>query len=155
MTDFILQLLNWGFPSGCIGVAIGWFFNRKAHNAEAAKKVHDIYKQMYDDVSAKLLEMQKENGKLQELVEKAWEESSELRRAVNRLTRALSRAKSCLYSDDCPVIDELRNNEEINRGIRPKVRTGQHRRSRSRNQQNTADGTDVGGEAADSDGQPP
>ncbi len=51
MADTVMQILTWAIPSGGIGAAISWIANRKVKTAESAKKIHDTYKEMYEDIS--------------------------------------------------------------------------------------------------------
>ena len=112
--DTILQILQWAIPSGGIGAAIGWIVNRKAHEAKTAKDVHDTYKAMYEDISRVLEETQKKYEKIQKLFEDASSETADLRRAVNRLQRAITSAKRCKHYDSCPISDELQDAGDSN-----------------------------------------
>lgn len=103
----------WGIPSGGIGYAIAWFVNRRTRNAEDDKKVQDIYKQMYDTVSAELLKLQRQflesNAKIEELTQ----ENIKTHRLLNRISRAIEAIERCPYSPGCPVLPELQASEEI------------------------------------------
>lgn len=106
--ETILGILQWAIPTGGIGVAIGWLVNRKVNNAKAKKEIHDTFKQMYEDVSATLLKLQKENEKLNENVQELRDENSRIRRALNRLSKAIEAIPLCDYHIQCPVLSELR-----------------------------------------------
>lgn len=122
MMDTILQILQWAIPSGGIGAAIGWIVNRKAHEAKTAKDVHDTYKAMYEDISHVLEETHKKYEKIQKLFEDASSETADLRRAVNRLQRAITSAKRCKHYDSCPISDELQDagDGDTKHGANPK-----------------------------------
>ena len=107
MADIILQFLTWAIPSGGIGAAIAWFINRKAHNAEAAKTVHDTYKKMYEDVSSLLMDTRKKYEETYEKIEELSQENARTRSALNRLSRAVEAIQLCPYRSECPVRGEL------------------------------------------------
>ena len=116
MTDIIMNVLQWAIPSGGIGAAIAWIANRKVKTAEQAKKIHDTYKEMYQDISKELLENQekldksaKENAKA---IEELNEENRRTRYALNRLSRAIEAIQLCPHRSSCPVSGELQNNED-------------------------------------------
>lgn len=107
MADIILQFLTWAIPSGGVGAAIAWFFNRKAHNAETAKTVHDTYKKMYEDVSQLLIETREKYEETYEKIEELSQENARTRTALNRLSRAVEAIQLCPYRSECPVRGEL------------------------------------------------
>ena len=107
MTETLIEILRWAFPTG-IGTVIGWLINRHQQRAESARQIHQAYKEMYEDVSQELVKLRKEYN---ELSSKFETESTSLRRAVNRLSRAMEAVKSCVYHDGCPVLAELRDEE--------------------------------------------
>lgn len=103
----ILAILQWAIPSGGIGAAIAWLANRKVARAKAAKAVQDIYESMYDRVSKLLMETQKKNEEIQGKLEKMSTESAALKRAINRLNRAIEAIQLCPHRGSCPVSNEL------------------------------------------------
>ena len=107
MADIILQFLTWAIPSGSIGAAIVWLFNRKAHKAEIAKTVHDTYKKMYEDVSKLLIETREKYEETYEKIEELSQENARTRTALNRLSRAVEAIQLCPYRSECPVRGEL------------------------------------------------
>lgn len=116
MTDTIMNILQWAIPSGGIGAAIAWIANRKVKAAEQAKKIHDTYKSMYEDISRELLDNQKkldesakENARA---IEELNRENQRTRNALNRLSRAIEAIQLCPYRGNCPVSGELQNGEE-------------------------------------------
>ena len=111
-----MNILQWAIPSGGIGAAIAWIANRKVKTAEQAKKIHDTYKEMYQDISKELLENQekleksaKENAKA---IEELNEENRRTRYALNRLSRAIEAIQLCPHRSTCPVSGELQNSED-------------------------------------------
>lgn len=106
--EIILQILQWAIPAGGIGTAIGWFWNRRVNSARASKEVHDIYKEMYHDVSLELKHLREENEDYGRKIDKLSREGDGLRRAVNRLSRAIEAIPLCSYHSQCPVLSELR-----------------------------------------------
>lgn len=110
--EAILQILQWIIPSGGLGVVGGWFLNRRVSQARSKKDIHDTFKQMYEDVSVLLLAMQKKNEELNEQINELKEENARTRRTTNRLTRAIEAIPLCDYHSQCPVLSELRLDED-------------------------------------------
>lgn len=89
------------------------------------------------------------------------------KREVARFRKAVDSANSCRYSDDCPVLERMRDTPKERDDGKPGTGNGNHpygQRGASRpgqrmrvhgSEDKTADGTEVGGESDDSDGQPP
>ncbi len=124
--ETILQILQWSIPSGGLGAAITWFVNRRLNQTRTKKEIHDTFKQMYEDVSALLLEVQNKNDELTVKVNEKTENETRLIRAVNRLSRAMEAIPLCDYHAQCPVLGELRLDEggctggnETGGGIQP------------------------------------
>lgn len=116
MTDIIMNILQWAIPSGGIGAAIAWIANRKVKNAEADKRVHDIYKQMYEDLGQEQIKIQKKLDESAEKNAKAIEElnkeNARIRKLLNRLSRAIEAIQLCPHRASCPVSGELRHDED-------------------------------------------
>lgn len=112
MVDTILQFLTWAIPSGGIGAAIAWIANRKVKSAESAKKIHDTYKEMYDDISRELLTTQKKVDDTTKATEQLRDENARTRRALNRLSKAIEAIQVCPHRSTCPVSSELRLDED-------------------------------------------
>lgn len=108
MADWLIQLIQWTVPSGGVGIVLGWLLNRSQQKAESAKTIHNAYKEMYEDVSRELVKLNNENN---EIRQKFNSETSSLRRAINRLVRAIEAIQKCPHSASCPVYTELSNNE--------------------------------------------
>lgn len=108
MADWLIQLIQWTVPSGGVGIVLGWILNRSQQKAESAKTIHNAYKEMYEDVSRELVKLNNENN---EIRQKFNSETSSLRRAINRLVRAIEAIRKCPYSTDCPVYAELSDDE--------------------------------------------
>lgn len=111
---------------------------------------------------------------IQNIVEPLKEELNETRKDLNatkremaRLRKAIDDANSCKYSADCPVLQRMRvTPKERDCGQRGAGgRDRQHRQRRAPepgqckrtggDQDGASEGADVGGDADDSDGQPP
>ena len=107
MTDIIMNILQWAIPSGGIGAAIAWIANRKVKDAENAKKIHDTYKSMYEDVSRLLEENRIKYEENTRALESLTNENDKTRRAFNRLSRAIEAIQTCPYRGSCPVNNEL------------------------------------------------
>ncbi len=96
--DTLIQILTYLFPAG-VGSFITWIFARDVYQAKKRKEVHDIYQEMYNDVSVTLANIQDENKKLH--------------RAVARLEKAVRLATMCRHWPDCPMRDELPEPERV------------------------------------------
>lgn len=112
MADTVMQILTWAIPSGGIGAAISWIANRKVKTAESAKKIHDTYKEMYEDISRELVTIQKKSDENTQAMEALRDENSRTRRALNRLSRAIEAIQSCPHRGSCPVSGELSLDED-------------------------------------------
>ncbi len=97
--DLIMQILQWLVPVGSAGTVLGWIFYRDLRKAREAKEKNDIYKDMYDNISGTLIELQNENKRLY--------------KAVRQLNQTIQKATSCAHFADCPMRDELQKSERI------------------------------------------
>jgi len=111
MVDSILQILQWAIPGG-IGGAIVWLVDRKGRKAETAKKVHDAYRAMYEEVSLDLEKQREQYEKLYNELEEDRKDKQRLIRSLNRLSRAVEAIRSCAHLANCPVRRELQLSEE-------------------------------------------
>ncbi|WP_455659776.1 hypothetical protein [Phocaeicola faecalis] len=105
--DGILQVLNFLFTPGCVTALLVWIKTKDNRKAAASKERNDAYKQMYDNLSGTLLDLQNENIKLY--------------KAVRDLNRTIQKAVACPHYRDCPMRGELQGTEEPDRrtDIRP------------------------------------
>ena len=83
--ETIMQILQWLVPSGIAGSLWAWLRHRENSKVIAAKERNDAYKEMYDNLSGTLIELQNENIKLNKAV-----------RELNRTIRCL------LYTSPSP-----------------------------------------------------
>ena len=90
--DTLLQILQWAVPGG-IGATVTWLVSREVRHAATARRVHDTYKTMYEDVSSTLTELRQDYDKIYKI--------------CIRMERALTRASVCRYWPQCPIRDEL------------------------------------------------
>lgn len=105
--DGILQILNFLFTPGCFTALLVWIKTKDNRKAAASRERDDTYKQMYDNLSGTLLDLQNENIKLY--------------KAVRDLNRTIQKATACPHYRDCPLRSELQGTEEPDRrtDIRP------------------------------------
>lgn len=103
MEQLLLDIMKWLLPTGCLGSVVAWLINRTNHELRQIKESHDVYKAMYEDLK----------NTLQDEIE----EKKQLRRAVGRFERAISKVFNCKYYPNCPVNIELKENNE--RSSRP------------------------------------
>lgn len=108
-----IDVLMTAVSSGTLCSVLGWWVNRKLRRAKSAKEIQDVYKTMYENLELTILKFQDENQKLY--------------RAVARLEKAVTRATTCPHYADCPIRDEL-HEQQANDALR---KAGQHRNKRS------------------------
>lgn len=123
MGDTIFQILQWAIPSGGIGAAIAWIANRRLRTVEEKKKIADTYKQMYDMVSRELISLQQQNETNYEKIENLRTDGDKMRRALNRLSRAIEAIQICPHRTACPVSVELSLDQDRDT---PKPARGKH-----------------------------
>ena len=123
MGDTIFQILQWAIPSGGIGAAIAWIANRRLRTVEEKKKIEDTYKQMYDMVSRELISLQQQNETNYEKIENLRTDGDKMRRALNRLSRAIEAIQICPHRTACPVSVELSLDQDSDT---PKHARGKH-----------------------------
>ncbi|MBQ9231575.1 MAG: hypothetical protein IJ190_10440 [Prevotella sp.] len=160
MVDAILLILQWAVPGG-IGGTIVWLVDRKGRKAETAKKVHDAYRAMYEEVSQDLEKQREQYERLYKELEDNRKDYLRLNRSVNRLSRAVEAIQFCPYRTNCPVRRELRLSEESGGTVRDgksrKSAAGHRRKGDGDKRDGTVDdrdsGTDSpGGEDIDASG---
>ncbi|WP_368124833.1 hypothetical protein [Bacteroides cellulosilyticus] len=98
-SDLIMQILQWLVPSGIAGSLWAWLRHRENNKVIAAKERNDAYKEMYDNLSGTLIDLQNENIKLY--------------KAVRELNRTIQRASTCKHYADCPIRSELQKSGTI------------------------------------------
>lgn len=148
MTDIIMNILQWAIPSGGIGAAIAWIANRKVKQAEADKRVHDIYKQMYEDLGQEQIKIQKKLDESAEKNAKAIEElnkeNARIRKLLNRLSRAIEAIQLCPHRASCPVSGELRHDEDDQEGTEPGAKRTKRRQCKPKSESDGKPGEDNG-----------
>ena len=97
--ETIMQILQWLVPSGIAGSLWAWLRHRENSKVIAAKERNDAYKEMYDNLSGTLIELQNENIKLN--------------KAVRELNRTIRKASTCRHYNDCPIRIELQKSGGI------------------------------------------
>ena len=148
MAETILQILTWAIPSGGIGAAIAWLANRNVRKTTEAKTIHDTYKTMYEDVSRELKAIRSENGEILEKADRTSQESRSLKRALDRLSRAIEAIQFCPYRAECPVRAELQDGENL-----PLPRRGDPVRQQRKRFRKKGDAGDSSGGHGDADSQ--
>lgn len=123
-TDTILQIIQWLIPIGGLGSVMAWVVKRDTRKDRAIKEKNDIYKEMYDNLSGTLMDLQNENKKLY--------------RAIARLERAVTRATTCRHYGDCPMRIELQDAEASHHSRNSSDAAGLHHRPSAAGQQRTS-----------------
>lgn len=159
-------MLNWILGGGLLAAVVGLLTLkatvRKANaEAEKAKAEAETVRIGNTEQATRILienivePLKKELSETREELRSTKEEFGETKREMARLRKAVESANSCRFSVDCPVLFKLRD--------LPKSSTkgagggdGAQRQPRARSSPGTdGNGTDVGGEDGDTDGQPP
>lgn len=104
--ELMMQILQWLIPVGSAGTVIGCIFYRDLRKAREAKEKNDIYKEMYDNISGTLIELQNENKRLY--------------KAVRQLNQTIQKATSCPHFATCPMRDELQKSERPDPDFQPR-----------------------------------
>ena len=143
----IMQIILWAIPSGSVGAAIAWIANRKVKQAEGAKRVHDTYKVMYEDVSKLLVETQEKYEETTKITDDLVRENRLTRQAVNRLEKAIKAIQLCPNRANCPVRNELSLDADSDEGKPSRGKGGSKGQHRGREKRDTVvvDGAGEGG----------
>ncbi len=124
-TELITQILQWLIPSGFIGSFWVWLRHKENRKVLAAKERSDAYKEMYDNLSGTLIDLQNENLKLY--------------KAVRELNRTIQTASTCKHYADCPIRGELQKSGTIDTGRAQYRQPGKQKRVRSPARTRTAE----------------
>ena len=95
----LMQILQWLLPSGIAGSFWAWMKWKENRKVIAAKERNDTYKDMYDNLSGTLIDLQNENIKLY--------------KAVRGLNRTIQKASTCKHYADCPIRGELQGSGAV------------------------------------------
>lgn len=166
-SEVLNVVLGGGLVASVIGIVTIRSALKKARaEAERALAEADTVKITNTDQATRILIENIVDPLKQELYETR-KELSALKREVARFRKAVDSANSCRYSDDCPVLERMRDtpkDREVCKGGPGvgKDLAGQFVASRDRQRKRVvgsedsgSDGTEVGGDPDDSDGQPP
>ena len=165
------QILNVILGGSLVGAIISIVTIRSAlkkarAEAEKALAESDTVKITNTEQATRILVENIVNPLVEELNETRKEIAAN-RRETARLRKAIDGANSCDYRDECPVLDRMRNTPKerdggkarANIGNRPHGQrdppVGGQRKRACRDKDGGGEGADVGGDADDSDGQPP
>jgi hypothetical protein len=108
--ETLTSILQWLIPAGGIGSVVAWLFSKTLRNLRTTKEVHDTYKDMYETLDKTVKDLQNE--------------IIHLYKEIERFRRAVARAPTCRYYDNCPVQHELLREQEVD--TKPKGRKRQH-----------------------------
>lgn len=114
----ILEILMWALPSGFASGAITFLISRKTFTARKKKEREDVYKQLYDNLSATTLDLSKQIKKLNE--------------KIIFYETAIRKIQTCKYVDRCPALIWMRQQQKGNYGSSP-LGQPQHERNRANN----------------------
>ena len=108
----------WALPSGFASGAITFLVSRKTFTARKKKEREDVYKQLYDNLSATTLDLSKQIKKLNE--------------KIIFYEAAIRKIQTCKYVDRCPALIWMRQQQKGNYGSSP-LGQPQHERNRANN----------------------
>lgn len=108
----------WALPSGFASGAITFLVSRKTFTARKKKEREDVYKQLYDNLSATTLDLSKQIKKLNE--------------KIIFYETAIRKIQTCKYVDRCPALIWMRQQQKGNYGSSP-LGQPQHERNRANN----------------------
>lgn len=114
----ILEILMWALPSGFASGAITFLVSRKTFTARKKKEREDVYKQLYDNLSATTLDLSKQIKKLNE--------------KIIFYETTIRKIQTCKYVDRCPALIWMRQQQKGNYGSSP-LGQPQHERNRANN----------------------
>ncbi len=98
--EILSTAMQWLFPCGFAGTAIGWLIDRRLHRARAQKETHDVYKAMYDDLAKEVQDLARQMIKLRN-------DNIHLKGALSDLQEALQLAFDCHYFRSCPILRRM------------------------------------------------
>ena len=165
------QILNYVLGGSLIGAIISIVTIRSAlkkarAEAEKALAESDTVKITNTEQATRILVENIVNPLVEELNETRREIAAN-RRETARLRKAIDGANRCDSRDECPVLDRMRNTPKERDGGKERAVVGNHphrqcdapgarqRKRAGRDKDGVGEGADVGGDADDSDGQPP
>ncbi|QFQ11569.1 hypothetical protein C7Y71_008590 [Pseudoprevotella muciniphila] len=171
METDLSQILNWLLGGSLVGALISIVTIRSAlkkarAEAERAIAESDTVKITNTEQATRIL-IQNIVEPLKQELNETRKELSSLKREVARFRKAVDSANSCRYSDDCPVLERMRDTPKERSSVKPRAsvcnashgqRDSPVDRQRKRacgDPDGTCDCSDVVGDADDSDGQPP
>jgi hypothetical protein len=96
--ETVTAILQWLIPAGGIGSVVAWLTSRTLRNVRKKKEISDTYKTLYENISETLINVE--------------DELAEIHKEMGKLRRAIARAPSCRYYDNCPVQHELQREQK-------------------------------------------
>ena len=98
--DLLSPALQWLFPTGFVGTAIGWFLDRRLHRARALKETHEAYKSMYDDLAKEVQDLARQIIILRN-------DNIRLKGTLSELQEAVQLAFGCRHFRSCPILARM------------------------------------------------
>ena len=151
-------MLNWILGGGLLAAVVGLLtLKATVRKAEAETVRIGNTEQATRILIENIVEpLKKELSETREDLREAKKELGSTKREMARFRKAIETANSCKFRADCPVIFKLRDLTRGSAGKAADGGDGATGQPRARSSPDTdGNGTDVGGEAGDTDGQPP
>lgn len=98
--EILSTAMQWLFPCGFAGTAIGWLIDRRLHRARALKETHEAYKSMYDDLAKEVQDLARQIIKLRN-------DNIHLKGALSDLQEAVQLAFDCRHFRSCPILARM------------------------------------------------
>ena len=159
-------MLNWILGGGLLAAVVGLLTLkatvRKANaEAEKAKAEAETVRIGNTEQATRILienivePLKKELSETREDLREAKKELGSTKREMARFRKAIETANSCKHRDTCPVLNRLHEHPKGNAGEDPGGTDPVGQFDQRSPPDTDGNGTDVGGEAGDTDGQPP
>ena len=129
-------LWDWLLPAGWLATALAWWRDRNVRRVREVKETEGVYKSLYDDLSATVVDMSRQLRRINE-------------KTINYET-AIRKCHACKYVDRCPAVIFLRQQPKGKPDSRP---LGQSPCERNR-ANNLRAGPDADGDAEPDCGRP-
>ena len=100
----VMDVLQWLLPAGVLSNVMVWLISRSTYRARNRKEREDIYKQLYENVSGTLLDIQHQYEQLQRKHEQSNKNQT---RMAGMLSLLVARARYCRSWPQCPLRSEL------------------------------------------------
>lgn len=114
----IWEVLQWLVPAGVLSNIVVWLVSRRTFNARNKHEREDLYKKLYEAVSATTEKLQAQNSELRDMFLKLQEDNMTITNVSNEnkykiqkmermVARIVAKARQCRSWPQCPIAPEL------------------------------------------------